>query len=131
MATTKSGRQFRLAEVCRIADVQPYVLKYWETEFPALAAHRSGGQKSWSQEEVDLVLRIRELLYGEGFTIAGARKRLEAELAAPSGVEGDTAGTSRSPAPKKTPTRRAVQADPVVVQEIRADLKAILTMLED
>lgn len=64
-----------------MASVQPYVLRYWETEFPALAPLKSGGgQRMYSQREIDIVMRIKQLLYSEGFTIAGAKKKLESEL---------------------------------------------------
>src|ERR1051326_3437612 len=77
-------RLYKIGEVCRIADVQPYVLRYWETEFAALAPNKSGGgQRLYTQREIDIILRIKQLLYSEGFTIAGAKKKLETELAAP------------------------------------------------
>lgn len=73
-------RLYKIGEVCRIADVQPYVLRYWETEFPALAPNKScGGQRLYTQREIDIILRIKQLLYSEGFTIAGAKKKLESE----------------------------------------------------
>jgi len=68
-----------------MADVQPYVLRYWETEFPPLAPNKSGGgQRLYTRREIDIILRIKQLLYSEGFTIAGAKKKLELELADPS-----------------------------------------------
>lgn len=67
-----------------MADVQPYVLRYWETEFPALAPNKSGGgQRLYTRAEIDIILRIKQLLYSEGFTIAGAKKKLETEMTAP------------------------------------------------
>ncbi|MBW3671006.1 MAG: MerR family transcriptional regulator [Acidobacteria bacterium] len=80
MANGKS-KTFKIGDVCRMADVQPYVLRYWETEFEQLAPGKSGGgQRFYTQDEVDIVLRIKELLYSEGFTIAGAKKKLESEM---------------------------------------------------
>src|SRR5216110_2628489 len=76
------GRLYKIGEVCRMADVQPYVLRYWETEFPPLAPSKScGGQRLYTQREIDIILRIKQLLYSEGFTIAGAKKKLEVEEA--------------------------------------------------
>jgi DNA-binding transcriptional MerR regulator len=73
-------RSTKQHEVCRQLDIQPYVLRYWETEFPFLKSSKaSGAQRSFSAEEVVLLGRIRTLLYDEGYTIAGARKRIEAE----------------------------------------------------
>src|SRR5205085_10676927 len=68
---------FKIGEVCKIADVQPYVLRYWETEFTPLAPNKSGGgQRLYTQHEIDVILRIKQLLHSEGFTIAGAKKKL-------------------------------------------------------
>ena len=76
------GRLYKIGEVCKIADVQPYVLRYWETEFPALAPNKSGGgQRLYTRREIDTILRIKQLLYSEGFTIAGAKKKLETDEA--------------------------------------------------
>ena len=73
---------FKIGEVCEITDTQPYVLRYWESEFPALApAKNSSGQRIYRRRDIETVLRIKQLLYEEGFTIAGAKKRLEAEMA--------------------------------------------------
>src|SRR5512144_27132 len=73
---------FKIGEVCEITDTQPYVLRYWESEFPALApAKNSSGQRIYRRKDIETVLRIQQLLYDEGFTIAGAKRRLEAELA--------------------------------------------------
>jgi len=73
---------YRPAEACRIAEVAPYVLRYWETEFPALSEGRDKGPaKLYTARDVRIIARIRELLYDEGFTVAGAKKRLDAEIA--------------------------------------------------
>jgi DNA-binding transcriptional MerR regulator len=78
---------YKIGEVCKLADLQPYVLRYWETEFPQLAPGKSGGgQRLYTRAEVDIILRIKELLYKEGFTIAGAKKKLEQEMNAPEPV---------------------------------------------
>ena len=72
---------FKIGEVCEITDTQPYVLRYWESEFPSLApAKNSSGQRIYRRRDIETVLRIKQLLYEEGFTIAGAKKRLEAEM---------------------------------------------------
>jgi DNA-binding transcriptional MerR regulator len=68
---------YKVSEVCQITETQPYVLRFWESEFPQLAPKKSRtGQRLYRQKDVDLVLQIKRLLYQEGFTIAGARKRL-------------------------------------------------------
>jgi DNA-binding transcriptional MerR regulator len=73
--------RYKVAEVCRLADVQPYVLKYWESEFPVLAVPKgASGPRLYSEFELKVIERIKKLLYDEGYTIAGAKKRLEAEM---------------------------------------------------
>lgn len=72
---------YRIGEACRAVDIQPYVLRYWETEFDALAPGKSkSGQRVYTEEELGVIRRIKELLYEEGYTIAGAKKRLQSEL---------------------------------------------------
>ena len=68
---------FRIGEVAEIAGVEPYVLRFWESEFPRLRpAKTRTSQRVYSRKDVSLVLRIRDLLYEEGFTINGARRQL-------------------------------------------------------
>lgn len=112
-------RLFKIGEVCKLADVQPYVLRYWETEFPALAPNKSsGGQRLYTQREIETILRIKQLLYSEGFTIAGAKKKLEVELDAP-------ASSEESPA-------LAVATDHTeLLRNVRKELRAILALLSD
>lgn len=73
---------YKIGEACKALGIQPYVLRYWETEFPALAPTKSrSGQRVYSEKEMEIIRRIKELLYDEGYTIAGAKKKLEGELA--------------------------------------------------
>ncbi|HVR96149.1 MAG TPA: MerR family transcriptional regulator [Thermoanaerobaculia bacterium] len=72
---------YKIGEACKELGIQPYVLRYWETEFPALAPNKSrSGQRVYSEKELEIIRRIKQLLYEEGYTIAGAKKKLEAEL---------------------------------------------------
>jgi DNA-binding transcriptional MerR regulator len=72
---------FKIGEVCDLVDVQAHVLRYWETEFPQLAPQKNrSGQRSYRRKDVEISLRIKELLYDELYTIAGARKKLQSEL---------------------------------------------------
>ncbi len=107
---------YKPAEACRIAEVAPYVLRYWETEFSALSEGKEKGPaKLYSSRDVKIIARIRELLYDEGFTVAGAKKRLEAEIAegrfeeglqaAPPPVEQKKA--AKPPAPAQPPAAAA------------------------
>src|SRR4030095_7640564 len=80
---------YKIGEACKALGIQPYVLRYWETEFPALSPSKSrSGQRVYSEKELEIIRRIKELLYDEGYTIAGAKKKLETELA--SGGLGET-----------------------------------------
>ena len=71
---------FRIGEVSRLCGLPTYVLRFWETEFPQLKPPKSGtGQRMYRRPDVENVVRIKKLLYDEGFTIAGARAQLRAE----------------------------------------------------
>jgi DNA-binding transcriptional MerR regulator len=71
---------FRIGEVARLCKLPAYVLRFWQTEFPQLKPVKSStGQRMYRQRDVEIVLRIRKLLYDEGFTIPGARQQLKAE----------------------------------------------------
>jgi len=73
---------YKIGEVCEATDTQPYVLRFWESEFPQLAPQKNrSGQRMYREEDIALVERIKHLLHEEGYTIAGARKRLEQEEA--------------------------------------------------
>lgn len=80
MPTIPDKKFFKTSEVCRLADTQPYVLRFWESEFPQLAptTNRSG-QSTYSRRDLKLVLRISELLHDQELSIAQARELLEKE----------------------------------------------------
>jgi DNA-binding transcriptional MerR regulator len=127
---------YKIGEACRELGIQPYVLRYWETEFPALAPSKSrSGQRVYSEKELEIIRRIKQLLYEEGYTIAGAKKKLEAELANGSLGEEDGAGEAAAdasappetpPAPTASPTkgarRKAAEAPAAPVPEAPATL---------
>src|SRR5262245_20045505 len=70
---------FRIGDVAKLAGIKPYVLRFWETEFPALGPKKSGtGHRLYRRKDVQLVFDIKQLLYEKRFTIEGARKHLEA-----------------------------------------------------
>ncbi len=72
---------FKIGEVCELVGVQAHVLRYWETEFSMLAPQKNrSGQRSYRRRDVEIALRIKQLLYDEMFTIAGAKKKLQVEL---------------------------------------------------
>lgn len=72
---------FKIGEVCELAGVQAHVLRYWESEFPMLQPQKNrAGQRVYRKRDVEIALRIKELLYEDQYTIAGAKKRLANDL---------------------------------------------------
>ena len=99
---------YRMGEVCSLTDLESHVLRYWEHEFPQLCPRKSlGGQRMYRPDDIELILRIRDLLHQEGYTIAGARRRLRSEL--PGAGEPDAA---------------------TLLEDVRHEVDAILTLLE-
>ena len=105
---------FKAAEVCEIASVQPYVLRSWEQEFPSIGTSRSAGApRVYRRVDVERILRIKDLVFVEGLTLAGARRRLEEEEAE-SGPE--------TPATVDPGTRETLE-------RVKDGLRGLLTML--
>src|SRR5687768_18518093 len=74
---------YKAADVCELAQVQPYVLRSWEKEFPGIGVQKSAETgRLYRQSDLDQVLRIKQLVFGEGLTLSGARRRLEEEAPA-------------------------------------------------
>jgi DNA-binding transcriptional MerR regulator len=99
---------YRIGEVAEIVGVEPHVLRYWETEFRSIRPQKSRkGQRIYSRRDVEKLIRVKDLLYGQGFTIAGARKKLrEGEAEAAPAEPGGGAGMRR----KLTDLRQEVAA---------------------
>jgi DNA-binding transcriptional MerR regulator len=75
---------FRIGEVARLTRIQPYILRYWESEFPPLQPKKSGtGQRLYRKRDIEIILKIKELLYDKRYTIAGARRQLQDEAEPP------------------------------------------------
>jgi len=106
---------FRIGDVSELLHLPTYVLRFWETEFPQLKPTKSSsGQRMYRRREVELALRIRTLLYEEGFTIPGARERLKVEAK-------PAKNQSALPFPKAK--------DNGALKRVRQELQEILTML--
>ena len=112
------AKRYRSAEVCRLLDLQPYVLRYWATEFPTLGSppEGAGAQATYGEEELAQLKRIKRLLYEEGYTIAGARKKLESEpltneertaAAAPLFAEDEPAAPVAAPKKRRAASKEA------------------------
>ena len=127
-----SGRHFyKIGEVCEMTDTQPYVLRFWESEFPQLGPMKNrSGQRLYQQKDIDLVIRIKKLLYDEEYTIAGARKKLEEEGVVapietpPSGLQRRSAGSART-APSTAADRHLAET----LRKLRAELRDLKTTL--
>ena len=112
---------FKAAEVCEIAQVRPYVLRSWETEFPNLGATRTvGGQRVYRRADLKRVLRIKCLLFVEGLTLGAARRKLEDEIASTAG-EGEGSGDSVNVLFAQDARER--------VAEVKKGLRSIINML--
>lgn len=115
---------YRIGEVAVLTHIEPHVLRYWEMEFPALHPVKTpSGQRLYRARDVETVLTIKRLLYEEGFTIAGARRRLEAE---------NGRGVHPRPLPMPTgvaATPREGSARREQLRSIRAELQRLLTLL--
>jgi DNA-binding transcriptional MerR regulator len=116
---------YRIGEVSLLTALKPFVLRYWESEFPMLQPVKSpSGHRLYRQEDVDLVLKIKRLLYDEGFTIAGARRHLR-ELASggAESAEGALPGAATADAPTTQLSRK-------MLLDLRDGLRSFLTLLE-
>jgi DNA-binding transcriptional MerR regulator len=86
---------YRIGEVSEIVGVEPHVLRYWETEFRSIRPQKSRkGQRIYSRRDVEKLLRVKDLLYNHGFTIAGARKRLRDVMDKPAQSEAPSRAAS-------------------------------------
>jgi DNA-binding transcriptional MerR regulator len=87
---------FRIGEVAGLVGVEPHVLRYWEREFRSVRPTKSAkGQRVYSRRDVDTLMRVRELLYKEGFTIAGAKKKLQKAGVEPREVDPEARAAAR------------------------------------
>jgi DNA-binding transcriptional MerR regulator len=117
---------YRIGEVSRLTSLKPFVLRYWETEFPMLEPVKGpNGHRLYRQEDVQLVLRIKRLLYDEGFTIAGARRHLREQ----NGTGETEAAPSRS-ASSESSAGAAQLLSRKMLLDLRDTLRAFLTLLE-
>jgi len=107
---------FKIGEVCELTGVQAHVLRYWESEFPMLAPQKNrAGQRTYRKRDVEMALRIKELLYDDQYTIAGAKKKLASELRGASKLKVVTPEMS---APQ--PATAAPQPSPVAAPSMSA-----------
>jgi DNA-binding transcriptional MerR regulator len=138
---------FKIGEVCELAGVQAHVLRYWETEFPMLAPQKNrAGQRTYRRRDVEMALRIKELLYDEQYTIAGAKKKLASEIRG-TGRETPDAPQAKAPvrslqpppslaarfssAPTPAPAPAPTSPAPELTADQRASLRQIAEQLRE
>jgi DNA-binding transcriptional MerR regulator len=124
-------RYFTIGEVSELCGVKAHVLRYWEQEFTQLnPVKRSGNRRYYQHHEVVLIRRIRELLYEQGFTISGARNRLENTRTASSMLETEVVSQAIVPVYVENVLTRAEAFVGLDVAALRSELKDIIAMLE-
>ncbi|MBN4050118.1 MerR family transcriptional regulator [Desulfobulbus sp. AH-315-M07] len=108
---------FRIGEVANIVGVEPHVLRYWETEFRSIRPEKSRkGQRVYSRRDVDTLLKVKDLLYGHRYTIAGAKRKLRGD-----GVE---------PVDKDDPTLRDVKQMRDCLLALRTDISGLIREID-
>ena len=120
---------FRIGDVSKITGIKPYVLRFWENEFPGLGPKKSGtGHRLYRRKDVEMVLEIKHLLYEKRYTIEGARKWLENR------PKGESARSAPAEPAKVEPKQRQRELFPGLpgeaVAQIREELRAILDLLK-
>ena len=121
-AIDQDEKLYRIGDVSRLTELKPFVLRYWETEFPMLEPVKSpSGHRMYRQEDVDMVFKIKRLLYDEGFTIAGARRHLREQSGA--------TGTEAAPTMAHTDNVAELLSRKMLL-DLRDTLRAFLTLLE-
>jgi DNA-binding transcriptional MerR regulator len=121
---------FRIGEVARLAGIKPYVLRFWETEFNGLGPKKSGaGHRLYRRKDVELVLEIKRLLYGQRFTIEGARKFLESRPKPE--AASSAAKSSKAPSSKVIKKQGDLFDDSApMIEIVRKELREILRLLK-
>jgi len=126
---------FRIGEVSRLTSTKPFVLRYWETEFPMLQPVKSPkGHRLYRRDDIETVFTIKRLLYDEGFTIAGARRHLRDQAHGGNGANGGAA-VLEAETHNGESAPQAVSQQPAMVNrktllDLRDSLRSLLTVLE-
>jgi DNA-binding transcriptional MerR regulator len=134
---------FKIGEVCELAGVQAHVLRYWESEFPMLAPQKNrAGQRVYRKRDVEIALRIKELLYEDQYTIAGAKKRLANDLRAGGKIklgtsdDGEDTATASASTTARTGARDGSTSagtgtqDRKALRQVASELRDLLSLLE-
>ena len=117
---------FKIGDVARICAVEPYVLRFWETQFPGLKPNKSGtGQRLYRRREVELALEIKRLVHGEGYTLSGARQALEVNHRR---VESRPVAVPE-PGPDSNQAAKRPDSFAATLGSVRSELREILSLL--
>jgi DNA-binding transcriptional MerR regulator len=126
---------FKIGEVCDLTGVQAHVLRYWESEFPMLSPQKNrAGQRTYRKRDVEIALRIKELLYDDQYTIAGAKKRLASELRNPGKlkvVTSDMSATSTTVASSDTRERQSSEDIRALTEDERDGIRDLARQLHE
>lgn len=121
---------YKIGEVAKFTGVKTHVLRYWETEFNTIRPNKSrSNQRLYRRQDVDLILHLKDLLYNQGFTIAGARKKLR-EKPANHVAEPIVKNSSKAKADDQLALPLAVACDPKIFKELRQDILRLKKSLE-
>ena len=122
---------YKIGEVAKFTGIKTHVLRYWETEFSAIRPNKSrSNQRLYRRQDVDLILYLKDLLYNQGFTIAGARKKLR-EKPAKNVEEPVVKNSSTAKADDQLALPLAVACDPKIFKDLRQDILRLMKSLED
>lgn len=133
-AELPSKLYFRIGEVARLTGLKQHVLRYWETEFPAVAPRKMGSNhRMYRRKDVESILEIKHLLYEKRYTIEGARKHLETRAKAPKAARRGSGGiVSALPMPRQQSSLFGPEpAAAAPSAAVRKELQAILKILQD
>src|SRR5271163_548794 len=128
-AVAPAKELFRIGEVSRLTSTKPFVLRYWETEFPMLQPVKSPkGHRLYRRQDIETVFVIKRLLYDEGFTIAGARRHLRDQAVEPDGSNGSNGAVDGHDAlPASVQTSSSLNRKTLL--DLRDSLRSLLTVL--
>ena len=119
---------FRIGEVCRLLNLEAYVLRFWETEFPTLSPTKgANGHRMYRKKDVEMVLTIKKLLYEKGFTIAGARRVLASHL--PKDMSSGNSQANHSAERTAAGPPSSPNAVSPLLDQLKTELRDILTIL--
>ena len=124
---------FKIGEVAKFTGIKTHVLRYWETEFSAIRPNKSrSNQRLYRKQDVELILHLKDLLYNQGFTIAGARKKLREKPAKSTvkAAEAPAANPQEPNAHDQMVLPLAASCDPKLLREIRQDILRLKKSLE-